>query len=347
MKMVKILILPILFFASFAYSVIINLRNKIYDYKLIKSVKLSVPVISVGNISVGGTGKTQLVSLIGSILSQKKIKVGILSRGYGRSSKEDIFVLEDKQDIDWREVGDEPAMLYKKFKYPMGIGAKRELTGKSLISKTNIDCIILDDGFQYRKLYRDINIVSTNVNKLPWMDKLLPLGRLRENMKSLSRADAIVFMGGSEKEYQKAVENANELLKNKDFFRATVKLNHFYKYNSGEIIQSEKIKNKRIATFAGIANPERFIKTLGDCGIIPQQTVFFNDHFVYTREKIKSIVSKFKNSRIEYIITTQKDAMRLDGISGLLENLIIADVDLEISPRDDFVSWLNRNMNSN
>jgi tetraacyldisaccharide 4'-kinase len=182
---------------SLIYEVATNVRNKFYESGLFGSEKLSAKVISVGNITVGGTGKTPLVAFVAKKLAAKGEKVCILTRGYGRENSNERVLVSDSQKIlaDVKKSGDEPFELAEKL---IGIAAvladkNRFEAGKWAIENLGITAFVLDDGFQHRQLKRDLDIVCIDATKPFASDKVLPLGELRESLANLKRADAIVI----------------------------------------------------------------------------------------------------------------------------------------------------------
>ena len=186
---------------SFFYRLIINFRNWLYDHKIFKEVKLPCPVISVGNITVGGTGKTPCVIMLAQMLQENGFKPAILSRGYGGKSINPVNIVSDGHKIllDSEIAGDEPYLIAQDLKgIPVITGAKRIVTGKTAINQFGANVLICDDAMQHRQIFRDINLVLLDSQSLRGNNHILPRGRLREPITELKRASAIVLTRANE-----------------------------------------------------------------------------------------------------------------------------------------------------
>ena len=272
---------------SFIYLVIVKIRNLYYDF--FPPENLDFPVISVGGIRAGGSGKTPLADwVIGKIEETGKTPV-LFSRGYGRKSAQTEILTPDDECF-WEQVGDEPLLL--KNHHPnlwLAIDGNRTRAEKKLRS-FNLKNIagIMDDGFQHRKFPRNLDIVIITPDDLN--DKMLPLGRLRESAKSLSRADIVVS--------QEKFENPKNCLVKfcaKEFVNA---------------VSGEKKTNfeEEILCFCGIARPERFLKSVNDLTKKSVKCLFFGDHHQYSKKDYEILNSASQ----AVLITTEKDFVRLD-----------------------------------
>jgi tetraacyldisaccharide 4'-kinase len=206
----------LLYILSFPYRLAVGVRNFLYDNGLLRSNKLSCPVISIGNLTAGGTGKTPLTILLGRMLKEKGFRPAILSRGYGRQGVKSIGVVSNGSSIlmDHREAGDEPFLMSQLLpQVPVIVGASRFLAGKKAIEELGADILILDDGFQHRGLYRDIDIVLLGSSRPLGNGRLLPGGSLRESPQALRRADIIVMTGSSRKADSRLPDRLHSLLK--------------------------------------------------------------------------------------------------------------------------------------
>ena len=181
---------------SFFYLCIINFRNWLYDHKILKETILPCPVISVGNITVGGTGKTPCVIMLAQMLQENGFKPAILSRGYGGKSINPVNIVSDGHKIllDSEIAGDEPFLIAHVLKgIPVITGAKRIVAGKTAIDQFGVNVLICDDAMQHRQIFRDINLVLLDSHNLQGNNHILPRGRLREPITELRRASAIVL----------------------------------------------------------------------------------------------------------------------------------------------------------
>ena len=181
---------------SFYYRLIINFRNWLYDHQILKETVLPCPVISVGNITVGGTGKTPCVIMLAQMLQKNGFKPAVLSRGYGGKSNNPVNIVSDGHNmlLDSETVGDEPFLIAHALKgIPVITGAKRIVTGKTAIDKFKANILICDDAMQHRQIFRDINLVLIDHRSLRRSNHMLPRGRLREPIAGLDRASAFVL----------------------------------------------------------------------------------------------------------------------------------------------------------
>ncbi|MBV6479009.1 MAG: Tetraacyldisaccharide 4'-kinase [Ignavibacteria bacterium] len=316
MNFIRVILVPI----SLLYSVIIFFRNLFYDKGILQSHKISVPVISVGNISTGGTGKTPLVILISEYLLEKGRKIGIISRGYKRKSESALTVydgIELKCGIDLS--GDELMLIYENLinKFEGGFyiiaSSDRYEASKIMMDNFSPDLIILDDGFQHRKIKRDLDIVlmdaSDYQSKIFLRSFLLPSGNLRESISGLSRADLIIQNNKS--------DNFRELNFLNDFDKPVYKLTYkteFYMDNKNRILHKTGCS---VIAFSGIANDDSFIDMISKDGHFVKERLTFPDHHNYCERDFELLISKFTEGMI--YVTTEKDFVKIKNISGFAD----------------------------
>jgi tetraacyldisaccharide 4'-kinase len=283
-------------------------RRRLYAKGFLKSNELDAKVISVGNITVGGTGKTPLVAYIAKILAQNGEKVCILTRGYGRENANERLLVSDGEKIlaNVKKSGDEPFELAEKL---LGISAvladkNRVSAGNWAIKNLGITAFILDDGFQHIQLKRDLDIVCIDAANPFGNGKLLPTGTLREPLESLNRADAIVItrMNLTENGKRKT-ENLIEEIKN--FTAAPI----FISRNRTN--RKSKIEDQKCLAFCGLGNPENFFSQLRQDKINLVATKTFRDHYGYSQQDADEIVRIAKQNNAEILLTTAKDAVKL------------------------------------
>lgn len=304
------------------YGFAVWLRNKLFDWGVLKQEEFDIPIISVGNITVGGTGKTPMIEFLIDILS-RNYNIAVLSRGYKRKSKGFVLATADSTVSD---IGDEPLQILKKFpNVTVAVDAdRRRGIAKLMAVEPKIDVILLDDAFQHRYVSPLISILLTDYNRLFFDDSLLPLGRLREFASARYRANIIV------------VTKCPDSLKPIDK-RILIKKMNLYPYQRlffavqgyGDMVRlhgsghdkSEKLSannlgiNPRILAVSGIANPKHFDAYLRSfCK--NTSTLHFGDHHDFDRHDIKLIESQFikmkeKSPGASYIVVTEKDAARL------------------------------------
>jgi tetraacyldisaccharide 4'-kinase len=291
---------------STIYKAAIEWRNFKYDHFNFCSSKVSRPVISIGGIRAGGTGKTPMALMVGKILFEKGYKTAFLSRGYGRTIRQNCVVSPEEQ-ADWRKTGDEPAMLHESVKGCwLGIDPNRIASAKRLETLVSAKTVfVLDDGFQHRKIKRDLDIVCLDCSALD--DKIIPAGYLREPIGSLKRAQAAMIIG-SEPEIPVMAELKITLM-NKfpglETFTLVQKPSSWVNLQTGE--RCENVPLKSPVALCGIARPERFLAMLSEFNIHPSKTLIFPDHYVYNSEQLKRIQELYSHG----VVTTHKDAVRL------------------------------------
>ena len=314
---------------SWLYGLVVWFRNKLFDWGILSSEEFSVPVISVGNISVGGTGKTPHTEYLIRMLSPK-FKIAVLSRGYKR--KTSGFILADEKS-DSSTIGDEPYQMYRKFPEILVAvdGNRRRGISKllALPEKEKPNVILLDDAFQHRYVTPSLSILLTDINRLMYKDKLLPAGRLRESVKNKSRAEIIIVTKCPEDikpiDYRIIGKNMQTFAYQSLFFTSFKYgelLPVFPENKSSETLEDIKLKNVKILLVAGIASPEglirkmkKYAKTVG--------YLIFPDHHTFTREDVAQIKRGYDRllGDNKIIITTEKDAVRLMDYPNLDESI--------------------------
>ncbi len=321
-----------LYLLSIIYGWIIRLRNRMYDRAVFKIKKLRCRVISIGNITVGGTGKTPMAIMLANLLEKRGYRPAVLSRGYGGKNKKRITVVSDESHIlaKSREAGDEPVLIAKAAKgVPVITGAKRYLTGKYAVDNLGVDVLILDDAFQHRSLFRDIDIILLDSEKPFGNGFLLPRGSLRERKESLERADIVVLTGEN--------ENGDSTLLNKKgavpIFRGYHKPKELVKGEEGNSYSLEYLSGKKICAFAGIAKPEAFEETIVTLGGEVVSLIAFPDHHRYTTSDIKEIKRAASNYSSEIIVTTEKDGIKLIDFPDFFRDIYLLRIEMTIVNR--------------
>ena len=320
---------------SFFYLIIINFRNWLYDHKIFKEIKLSCPVISVGNISVGGTGKTPCVIMLAQMLKKYGFQPAVISRGYGgrNISPANIVSDGDKIILDSETAGDEPSLIANALKgVPVITGTKRRTTGQVAIDKFGADVLLCDDAMQHRQIFRDINLVLLDSKGFQGNYHVLPRGKLREPIKEIRRAGAILLTHADEE--VKIDAKIEELIKTEKIpvFRSIHQPEDII--NSDESVRKpvSELKGKKVSAFCGIANPDSFKKTLLAAQVHLLSFDIFTDHHRYSEKEIEELKTVFIKSDADYLVTTEKDAMRLQNHSAFLKSLFILRVKMEIKP---------------
>lgn len=325
----------ILYTVSFIYRLIISLRNRLYDQKFFQEIKLPCPVISVGNITVGGTGKTPCVIWLARMLQEQGFKPAILSRGYGGKSKKPVNIISNGKKIlaSSSEAGDEPYLIARSLKkIPVITGPKRVLTGRAAIAEFGANVLICDDAFQHRQIFRDINLVLLDSRKPLGNDHLLPRGELREPVSALKRADAFIMTRTGEA--QKPNLNLDKLsgLPEIPVFRSSHRPVDVVSGDYSRRLSLAGLNGKKVYAFAGIARPESFKKTIEMAGAQILSFDSFSDHHCYAASELENIRHNFLKTNADFLITTEKDGMRLQEFPEFLKAIYMLRIELEIIP---------------
>ncbi|WP_027339487.1 tetraacyldisaccharide 4'-kinase [Halonatronum saccharophilum] len=327
------LIIVILALGAYLYRAIIVLRTKLYDIGLKKSKKLQAKVISVGNITVGGTGKTPVVELLSRRLIKDGYKVLILNRGYKGGFSGQVGLVSNEKQIfmSAKEAGDEPYMMAKSLPgIPIIVGPNRLQTGQYAIDNFDPDFIILDDGFQHLQVKRDYDIVVIDATNPFDNEYLLPRGKLREPLVNLKRAHLFLLTKVDQVNENKLKEISKRLV---GFNPAApiIKTKHRPDYLRflGETKRKDiDLKEESVFAFSGIGNPKSFEKTLESLGATVVGKLRFEDHHSYTKEEVIEIFTLASHSGAERIITTEKDAVSID--KELVDEIIQEKIPLEV-----------------
>ncbi len=300
---------------SYLYGAGVALRNLFFDIGVLKTQRVSVPVISVGNISVGGVGKTPFVELLARRLSQHGRKVAIISRGYKRESSGTLVVSNGSlMCADADSAGDEPAQLASKLRGVVVIVDERRVRGaRHAIQHFGAGIVILDDGFQHRYLHRDLNIVIVSSDEVLLGDRLLPAGNRREPLSALRRADIIVVSRCIDEEHFHRAEQRLRQRFDTPLSGVQIRASAVKKASSGFSVDLRSLSGKRVVAFSGIGSPEGFETTLASLKLDVKKHFIFADHHRFTSEDVKSVEDSARKAQADYIVTTEKDAARLSG----------------------------------
>ncbi len=297
------------------YGAAMSLRELFYQNGIFCSYRLPVPVISVGNLTMGGTGKTPMVAMLAKTLRQWGYRPAIISRGYGGLATGDANLVSEGNGplLSVEEAGDEPFLLAVTLDgVPILTGKKRIIPAQKALDDYQADLLILDDGFQHMAIRRDINIVLFNSTTLAGNSRIFPAGDLREPIQSLHRADVFVVSGVTRASEARARAFA-QLLQQK-FPAIPVYLSGVLPatlYDSeGQPVAKECLPGPVVA-FTGIAEPQRFFDSLEQYGISPAVTRSFKDHVAYGDKKISEIQGLIERRQARCLVTTLKDQVKL------------------------------------
>lgn len=311
----RLLLLP----WSWLYGVIVRIRNYCYDIGLFNQKKLPCAVISIGNIVVGGTGKTPTVTTIAKLIHSSGLKTSVLLRGYKRKKGEEIVIVSDGKDIlcSRDESGDEANMLSHQLSdIPIIVGKNRYHAGETAINKFSSEVLILDDGFQHRQLERNLNILTIDTTQPYGTGALLPIGTLREPMSSIKRADIIILTrtDATGNDITEIRTQLDRLAPNTPILESIHKPTSLYRLNSKDNQTKNplnELKNRRLLAVCAIGNPNAFVTTLEHQDPKSIDLVAFPDHHVYSESDIQHIKRQMAQCNAEWIITTQKDEQKL------------------------------------
>jgi tetraacyldisaccharide 4'-kinase len=302
--------------ASLLYGGVVRMRNAAYDRFPSLSHPAKRPVISIGSIRAGGTGKTPLALLTAEYLLSKGYAAAFLSRGYRRKEKK-LRIVKPGETVSWESIGDEPALLHERLPGTwLGIDGDRCAAAAALAPLLpERAAFILDDGFQHRSIRRDLDIVC--LHRAPFIDRLIPLGYLREQPSSLARAQAIVLIGKSREEVALHQDRSNLSARfpSIPIFSAVQQAGPWINLATGESVAIPPCKEPLL--LCGIARPERFSDLVRQAGIVPRAKHFFSDHHPFTTDDFTETHELYSKG----IITTEKDAARLKKL-----NIVPADV---------------------
>jgi len=326
MKVSKEIHAYLLFPLAMFYWGLVYWRSLFYKYGFFVSRRLPCSVISIGNITVGGTGKTPTVIFLAEYLKGKGKRVAVLSRGYGRATKGTLMVSDGNgPNVSWEESGDEPFLMAKKLnQIPVVVDEDRFRGGMFIMQKFNPDIILLDDAFQHRAIERDLDLVLVNSGDKSFDHKLLPYGLLREPWMNINRGDAVIL-------------TKTNLKKPKPFLIRKIKesrlpILHSTTHASLSTLSPEKpdsIKKKKVFIVSAIGDSSGFIQTVKNLGCDIVGEKIFPDHFKYSQSDWKNTESL--SAQVDYIITTEKDWVKIEHFS-FTKPVIVVGIKIKIQP---------------
>lgn len=325
MKILRLLLFPF----SLIYGIIVWLRNKLFDWGVFKSQPYSTPIIAIGNLSTGGTGKTPHTEYL-IRLFKDDYKTAVLSRGYGRKTN---GYIKANTNHTANDIGDEPKQYFDKFKNSIvAVSEKRVLGIEKLLKTDSPEVILLDDAYQHRWVKAGYNILLTDYNKPFYKDWILPTGNLREGISGKKRANCILVtkcpIGITEADRKRIVSKVNPCSNQEVFFST-------FSYRKAEEVFTDKVsiidtvKNALVVT--GIASPTPLYEYLSSNDITVKK-LRFPDHHSFTKTDIETIKKEFEllPEENKIIITTEKDATRLKEFVSILKELPIYQVPIEV-----------------
>jgi tetraacyldisaccharide 4'-kinase len=328
-KLLWLLLLP----ASMLYRAGVQLRNFCFSHSLLRSVRLPRPVVSVGNLTVGGTGKTPTCLWLARELTLRGLMVGILSRGYRRAEKTPVILRpSDANPASLEKAGDEPLMMARIYGQTVGVGANRAESAAALLRGQNVDVFLLDDGFQHRRVRRDVDLLLLGQDATGWV---LPAGPFREPKSNLRRADFLLATGGDGL-WTSAIPNE---LAGASFSASLrpVCLIGFSREGCREFPLTLLYRSK-ILTVTGIADPRGLYRLIHEWEGEIVETLEFPDHHAYTARDWQQISRMAR--LVDLIITTEKDILKLTRFPFAKDKLLALRVALEVENGDALVDGI-------
>lgn len=298
------------------YRELVRLRPLLYREKFFHTIQVKSRVISIGNLTVGGTGKTPFAMRVAELLRNSGHSVAILCGGYKRESAEAIVLVSDgkKRLVDAAVSGDEAQLFARSLNdVPVVVGSPKWKGALWIEANLLSDWIVLDDGFQHLKLFRDRNILLLDAGRPVEESRMVPLGRLREPIEAMQRADIVVMVGGPEKpDLEFFKKKFKPFCPEAEWFAARRQFAGISTADDTKWIPNDQWRGKKLVAFCGIARPEQFFRDLNERPIELAATVVFPDHTRYRRRELRRIIRRAVETQAEGMITTTKDAAKLD-----------------------------------
>jgi tetraacyldisaccharide 4'-kinase len=331
-----------LFFLSLCYRAALLLRAAGYRLGFLRSRRLPVRVISVGNITLGGTGKSPTAVNIASLFLSRGMHPVIVSRGYGRKDEKVVEVVSDGASgtvLGPDAAGDEPAMMARRLPgVPVVVGSDRYRAGVTAVARFHPDVIVLDDGYQHRRLRRDLDVVLIDASDPFGNSRLFPAGILREPLGALRRADIVLITQVDRASSLEALKQDIGRHTGAPVVTARYAPADIVDITTGEKRPSTALRGTRVFAFAGIARPEAFFSLLRSLGAQVTGVRAYQDHYRYTRSDLAGIFPAAVDSNATMIVTTEKDAVRLRNM--VPEGIWALRVNLEVLERETWESVL-------
>lgn len=330
------------------YSLAMRFREFLYRSRILPTTRMNVPVISVGNLTMGGSGKTPMVRKIAEFLLENGWSPAIISRGYGGKASAPVNIVSDGREVllEAVEAGDEPRLLAEKLPgIPVLTGVRRKNPARRAV-EMGADVLVLDDGFQHLAIGRDLDLVLFNADSLAGNSRVFPGGDLREPVKALNRCHGFVMTGVSERNRNRA-EQFRDLL-HKHFPDHPVFMTGYHPSGAQCLVQKGRLENRPLAElqqlrlygFSGIANPENFQQTLDELGFEIAGYKMFPDHYRYSGKDLESIITEARQSGATACITTEKDMIKLGGLGEIPLPLPLYSLQMEVIMEENLSAFL-------
>jgi tetraacyldisaccharide 4'-kinase len=334
LRLTGVLLLPF----SWFYGAGCKARLSLYRSGRLKQERLSARVVSVGNLTVGGTGKTPLVMYLAKKLRERNHKVAVLTRGYKRRSSRMVEITEStKGSTAWEDTGDEPYLLSMRLPdVPILVYKDRAASGKQAIKNYAPDLLLLDDGFQHLRLKRDLDIVVIDSVNPFGNRRLLPAGILREPLASLKRANLFVLTKADQTSGpDQLVEELKGHNPDAPIVRSVYRISGVEDLFNRSAVNLDSLKGKRALVFSGIGNPSSFEKTVEQLNLKILKHRVFPDHYAYPEKDLEDLMMQARDRGADFIVTTEKDSVRIPLVKRPGISLYVVKIDLVIESGEE------------
>lgn len=341
---------PPYFFAlmplGWAYSAVMRVRAALYRAGILANKRLPCRVISVGNITAGGTGKTPMTILLAGMLTRRGLKPAVITRGYGGAMEGGVAVVADGERVllSQRDAGDEAYLMAKRLPgVPVVMGRDRYSAGLLAVERFNPDVIILDDGYQHMALERDLNILLLDAARPFGNGHLLPMGYLREPVTAAGRADAVVFTRSDMAEpgaLDKYMARLLEVCPSAAIATAAHVPSGLYNLADGSESGLDSLSGARVFGFSGIAAPASFALILKRLHANIIGLKWYPDHHAYTGRELAELASEAQSAGADVLVTTEKDAVRLERMARPAVSVLVLKVEMSFVGGGELVGRL-------
>ena len=319
---------------SLIYGIVVRARNLFYRRGIFRSQQVGVPVISIGNLTSGGTGKTPLVEWTARALASLGLRVCVLTRGYGRRSPNQRVIASKGTELlaQVEETGDEAFLLAERLKGEAAVicDSDRISAARWAIENLGSDAFVLDDAFQHQKIARDLNILAVDATN-PWGNRhSLPAGILREPIHELSRADCVIITRADAANCARLQPEISRIHPSVPIFFSRMKQTQLRELGTNSpLVNPREIKTSPVAAFCAVGNPESFFSFLRDAGYSLNYQQTFRDHHNFTQADVDQFISAAQSFGARALITTAKDAVKLRSLDFSIPCYVV-EIDLEI-----------------
>jgi tetraacyldisaccharide 4'-kinase len=333
----------VLFVLSLLYGAMIRFRSLLFRLKLLRSNNLPCPVVSIGNITLGGTGKTPAVIAVAGFLSRRGKHPVVVSRGYGRTDEALVQVVSDGRSLlmNAQTGGDEPVLIASKLpNVPVVVGSSRYQAAQHALQQFPVDVVILDDGFQHQRLRRSLDIALVDATDPFGNGKLFPAGILREPVSALGRAQAIIVTRAGKKDSMAGLLDNIRRTTQAQIFTSVHQPIDLVDCSTGEKKPLSALRNAKAFVFSGIARPLSFTSVLTSLGVNIAAESVYPDHYHYLKSDLALIFKKAADARVNMIITTEKDMVRLNDLRP--DGIWALRIELDVIEREEWEQFLSR-----